>query len=274
MSLTLYIRYEQLDTQKSVPTGFLRSPASEQTIFTYGVQFRPAPQTVIKWDFQNSITKQAPDSTSGTSASATSLTVPVPSPRGSGGGAGRARVGDCCVSRRALVFFAFSARPRLHDAAAGPRERVPRRTKVTREVVYLTPQEIDAARKRAASTFRQDDRPLRQQPASRTSTRIACARCRTVMIVVTPDGRIDKIEILSFDEPPEYLPKPRWIEQFRNRRLDEDLSTKRAIRPLSGATLSGRAITNASRKILALHRAIGAAEVSRPQLPGCTSPSR
>ncbi|HYI11157.1 MAG TPA: hypothetical protein VEK57_19020 [Thermoanaerobaculia bacterium] len=53
-SLTPYLRYEQLDTQRSVPTGFSRNPASEQTIFTLGLQFRPVPQTVIKADYQNS----------------------------------------------------------------------------------------------------------------------------------------------------------------------------------------------------------------------------
>ena len=53
-SLTPYFRYEQLDTQRSVPTGFLRNPASEQNIFTIGLQFRPVPQTVIKADYQNS----------------------------------------------------------------------------------------------------------------------------------------------------------------------------------------------------------------------------
>jgi Ni/Co efflux regulator RcnB len=52
-SLTPYLRYEQLDTQRSVPTGFARNPASELTVFTYGIQFRPTPETVIKWDYQN-----------------------------------------------------------------------------------------------------------------------------------------------------------------------------------------------------------------------------
>ena len=52
-SITPYVRYEQLDTQRRVPTGFLRNPASEQTIFTYGVQFKPIPQAVIKADYQN-----------------------------------------------------------------------------------------------------------------------------------------------------------------------------------------------------------------------------
>ena len=53
-SLTPYLRYEQLNTQRSVPAGFSVNPATEQTIFTIGLQFRPVPQTVIKADYQNS----------------------------------------------------------------------------------------------------------------------------------------------------------------------------------------------------------------------------
>ena len=53
MSLTPYVRYEQLDTQRRVPAGFARNPASEQKIFTYGIQFHPISQTVIKADYQN-----------------------------------------------------------------------------------------------------------------------------------------------------------------------------------------------------------------------------
>lgn len=81
----------------------------------------------------------------------------------------------------------------------------------------------------------------------------------TVMIVVTPDGRVDRIEILSFDEPTDYFPKRRWMDQINGHRLDGELSLNRAIRPLSGASLTSQAIVNASRKVLALHHAIGGA---------------
>lgn len=52
-SLTPYVRYEQVDTQRSVPDGFTRNAASEQTIFTYGIQFKPISQIVFKADYQN-----------------------------------------------------------------------------------------------------------------------------------------------------------------------------------------------------------------------------
>jgi hypothetical protein len=89
----------------------------------------------------------------------------------------------------------------------------------------------------------------------------------TLMIVVRPDGAIERIEILSFNEPEDYLPKARWIDQLDGKKLDDELSLKRSIRPISGATLSGRAIVSASRKILAIHNVIQ----SRPQAKGGTA---
>lgn len=78
----------------------------------------------------------------------------------------------------------------------------------------------------------------------------------TIMVVVGPDDRVARIDVLSFDEPPDYLPRPRWFEQFRGRRLDADLSLDRGIRGVTGATLSGRAVAAAVRRVLAVHRVL------------------
>jgi hypothetical protein len=130
----------------------------------------------------------------------------------------------------------------------------------TRQVHFLTPEQLEAARKASGLEF--TDRMIVRYAGANGFAYFDTHRVRTlpetVMIVVTPDGKIDRIEILSFDEPPEYLPKERWLDQFDGRRLDDDLSLKRKIRPLSGASLSARAIANASRKVLALHKVIGA----------------
>ncbi|HUP61099.1 MAG TPA: FMN-binding protein [Thermoanaerobaculia bacterium] len=133
-------------------------------------------------------------------------------------------------------------------------------TKTTRQAIFLTPQQLAAARKESGVEFT-DQLVVRYAGSNGAYAYFDTHRVRTlpetVMVVVAPDGRIEKIDILSFDEPPDYLPKRRWIDQFKSRRLDDDLSLKRAIRPISGASLSGRAIVNASRKVLALHEAIG-----------------
>lgn len=75
----------------------------------------------------------------------------------------------------------------------------------------------------------------------------------TVMIVVDPDGAIRRIDILSFEEPPEYLPGERWLQQFPGRDLGPGLALNQQIRAVTGATLSSRAITLAARRVLAIH---------------------
>lgn len=52
-SITPFVRYERLDTHRGVPTGFTRNRALDQTIKTFGVQWKPIAQTVVKADYQN-----------------------------------------------------------------------------------------------------------------------------------------------------------------------------------------------------------------------------
>jgi Na+-translocating ferredoxin:NAD+ oxidoreductase RnfG subunit len=137
---------------------------------------------------------------------------------------------------------------------------------VTRQSVFLTKAQAEAAKKESGVAFGDQ---LVVRYVAITANRVTgyayfdTHRVRTVaetiMIVVTPEGAISRVDVLSFDEPPDYLPRERWLEQFRRQKLGDDLSLKGAIRPMSGASLTGRAIVNASRKVLALHRAIGPA---------------
>ena len=76
----------------------------------------------------------------------------------------------------------------------------------------------------------------------------------TIMVVVEPDGFLRRIDILSFAEPEDYLPRDAWLRQFKGRTLDTDLNLRRGIRALTGASLTASAITTACRRILALHR--------------------
>jgi Na+-translocating ferredoxin:NAD+ oxidoreductase RnfG subunit len=78
----------------------------------------------------------------------------------------------------------------------------------------------------------------------------------TLMILVGGDGRVVRVEVLSFDEPRDYLPRSGWYSQFDGRALDEDLSLKQGIRGVTGATLSSRAATEAVRRALAIHRVL------------------
>lgn len=84
----------------------------------------------------------------------------------------------------------------------------------------------------------------------------------TLMVVVDPEGRVRRIEILAFREPEEYIPREIWYRQFTDQALDDELDLKREIRGVTGATLTARATTDAVRRVLALHRVIH--EESKP----------
>lgn len=75
----------------------------------------------------------------------------------------------------------------------------------------------------------------------------------TLMVVVGPEGAVERVEILSFKEPPEYIPRDLWYDQILGRELGPELELKRGIRPVTGATLTARATTDAVRRVLAIH---------------------
>ncbi len=87
-------------------------------------------------------------------------------------------------------------------------------------------------------------------------THVVRTQAETLMVVVGPAGTIARIEVLSFSEPEEYLPREHWYAQFPGKALDDELAVKRGIRPVSGATLTARATTEAARRILALHQVL------------------
>lgn len=74
----------------------------------------------------------------------------------------------------------------------------------------------------------------------------------TAMVAVSSEGRVLRVEVIQFHEPQEYMAKEAWKQQLAGRKLDDELSLKHGIRPLSGATLTANALTSASRRCLAL----------------------
>jgi len=75
----------------------------------------------------------------------------------------------------------------------------------------------------------------------------------TLMALVNPDSTLRLVELLSFYEPHDYLPAPRWLSLFRNRAFTDHLWPKRDIHNISGATLSVQTITLAVRRMMATY---------------------
>ena len=127
-----------------------------------------------------------------------------------------------------------------------------------RQTYFLTKEQHDAARKESGVDFSEKlvIRYAGPNGYAYFDTHRVRTEPETVMIVVDANGAISRVDILSFSEPTDYFPKRRWLDQFLGRKLDPELSLDRAIRPISGASLTGRAIVNATRKVLALHKVL------------------
>lgn len=175
------------------------------------------------------------------------------------------------MARSTLFLFLFA----LAAQAAGAKtfltqeqalaRAFPAGTQVVRETFFLSPAQMSEVRRRSEVDF--DQELLIRYVGIRDGAIAGHAyfeahRVRTlpetIMVVVTPAGGIERVEILSFAEPEDYLPRPRWLEQFRGLRLNAELSLRGRIRPITGASLSGRSIVNASRRLLALHQILPA----------------
>lgn len=78
----------------------------------------------------------------------------------------------------------------------------------------------------------------------------------TIMVAIDTNDRVSRVELLVFNEPPEYIPPDAWYRLFPGQRLDDRLAVNRGIRAILGATLTTRSTTEAVRRMLAIHHVI------------------
>lgn len=149
----------------------------------------------------------------------------------------------------------------------------PAPTDVERRTAYLSDGQLERARRLAGPAADIESAvvtyyvgTLRGEPAG--AAYFDAHRVRTknevVMVVVDPGARVRRVDVLKFTEPAEYRAPEGWIEQLEGRRLDDALSTRAAIRNLTGATLTARALTQATRRVLALHAVIAPLGAAAP----------
>ena len=82
-------------------------------------------------------------------------------------------------------------------------------------------------------------------------THVIRTKRESLLISLHADGTVRRIDVTAFLEPIEYLPSRRWLAQYDDRPLNDDLALRRAIRTIVGATLSGVATNAAVRRVLA-----------------------
>ena len=131
---------------------------------------------------------------------------------------------------------------------------------VRREALYLTAEQVRRAGELAGVPIPSALVPVyrgvcggKAAGAAYFDTHTVRTLPETIMVVVDAAGRAARVEVLSFQEPPDYLPREAWYDQLEGRPLDPQLQLRRAVRPVTGATLTARATTNAVRRVLAIH---------------------
>ncbi|MCM2316740.1 MAG: DUF2730 domain-containing protein, partial [Thermoanaerobaculia bacterium] len=212
-SLIPYYRYEEFNTQKDVPAGFSANPANDVEISTFGVAWKPIPQAVIKVDYQ--------DNDDGANKGVNQVNAAL----GYIFSKGAARRAQPPASRRnddlrtliltlALLATALPLAAKTYmtqqqalDTAFG------KGVVLERQTLFLSAEESKAARGASGVDF--EDGLIVRYVGRSGATVVGYVyfdahRVRTLpetlMIVVRPDGAIDRIEILSFSEPEDYLP--------------------------------------------------------------------
>lgn len=131
---------------------------------------------------------------------------------------------------------------------------------VTKSTIYLTEEQRVAAAKRGAVDI--DGRVIYHWVATKDDAVVGEAyvdvhRVRTLretlMFVLDPEGKIERLEMLSFGEPEDYIPPGAFYGQFIGLGQGDRVTLKGDIRGVTGATLTARATTQAARRVLAIH---------------------
>ncbi len=79
----------------------------------------------------------------------------------------------------------------------------------------------------------------------------------SVLFVINPKGEMELVEVLSFNEPLEYMADENWLALFKGKSLGKDMvRLRRDIPNMTGATITARALTKAARRALAVWKVL------------------
>ena len=78
----------------------------------------------------------------------------------------------------------------------------------------------------------------------------------TFLVVLSPAGAVTATYLLAFYEPSEYAPPERWLAQFRDATLSDELRVGRGIVGITNSTLTSEAVTGGIRRALAIHAVV------------------
>jgi Na+-translocating ferredoxin:NAD+ oxidoreductase subunit G len=171
-------------------------------------------------------------------------------------------------SLKKFIFFAFlavllpsgiSARVILNQAEA--LERTFPGTQLERKTIFLSNAQKVLIQRSAGARL---ESQVVTYYVARSSTglqgvaffdkRIVRTMEATFMTVVNAGGDIRLVEVLSFAEPEDYLPRERWLRLYEGMVLDDRLRLRREIPNVTGASLTCQSINDSVRLMLAVYQ--------------------
>lgn len=163
-----------------------------------------------------------------------------------------------------LTIQAYSAESKQDPVVKRLYSMYPDAINIKKELIFLTPKQKDRVRKTSGITpetrmFRvyllhgKGEEVLRH---AFLDSHILRTHEEIALFIIRPDGHLDGVEILGFEEPPEYRPSQPWLELFRGRSLTNELALGGDIPNITGATITATTILRRARLILAVWQSI------------------
>jgi electron transport complex protein RnfG len=166
-------------------------------------------------------------------------------------------------TRLLLLIARLTLAPRLLPADPISREEALKAAfpgaKVVSSMIFLNNSEMEQVAKNSDSKLStaliaRYDATLDGKEVGRAylDTHIVRTKKESLLIILNPDGKLRRVEIVAFLEPPEYIPPDRWYQQFEGKSKRDKIRLKQDIPAVTGATLTSRATTEAIRRVLAI----------------------
>jgi len=129
---------------------------------------------------------------------------------------------------------------------------------IQRKTVFLTPEQIGKIE--ALARAKLDTRvisyyvsrgPAGVQGVAFFDRRVVRTLPIVYMAVLRPSGAIERVEVMDFEEPDQYLPPSKWLALFRGKPLSDDLAVGKSVPHITGASLTSQAMNDGLRLIMA-----------------------
>jgi len=84
-------------------------------------------------------------------------------------------------------------------------------------------------------------------------SRVVRSKDAAILYMISPTGVIESVEVIAFNEPPEFTPSKQYVSQFKGKTSQDTLRVGKDIPTVTGATMGARNVTDGARLALAVY---------------------